>query len=339
MLAQAFVVASEVQTDRSHNHWGIMLWQLNEIWPTGGWGSTEYGPASGYTAGQIAGGRWKPLQHYFERYLFRAVFAACGADGRCYAKNDDAVTAGGYGSVAITRRLLRIADGKVVATFAAANASAPPGGGLALAQGGGVSSWFCLDDSPLQQPQRSCNASAAEVQAATGCGEACVLLLSVDDLAAGAPLAANAQLLANPSVLAPLLSFRGNLTVSCGAAPALLPDGSLPLYVSFPIDAPAGAIALLVTLTSRDVPGRFSDNAFALVGEGAAGEGSASLPPLCAGPAAACAARVAAAPDGTAPPTLSFIPWVDGGREPLPAPALAEALLATLRVQHLGNYA
>ena len=35
-----------------------MLWQLNEVWPTGGWGSLEYGAAN--TAGQLIGGRWKP---------------------------------------------------------------------------------------------------------------------------------------------------------------------------------------------------------------------------------------------------------------------------------------
>jgi len=309
------------------------------------WGSTEYGPVDGFTPGQIPGGRWKPLQHLFERYLFRAVFAACGADGRCYAKNDDAVTPGGYGAVAVTRRLLRVSDGALVATFAGAP------GGLALPQGGGVTSWFCLDDSPLLQPQRACNASVEDVQAASGCGAGagggCVLLLSVDDLAAaaaaGAPraLAANAQLLASPAALAPQLAFRGALEASCGAAPAYLPDGSLPLFLAFPAGAPAGAVALLVTLTSRDVPGRFSDNAFALVGADVAAAAAAggALPPLCGSTAGPCAARVAAAPGGAAPPTLSFVPWSDGGAPPPPAAELAAALLAGLRVQHLGAYA
>lgn len=241
------------------------------------------------------------------------------------------MTPGGYASVAVTRRLLRVSDGALVATFAGAP------GGLALPQGGGAIAWFCLDDSPLLQPQRACNASAVDVQAASGCGAGgCVLLLSVDDLAAGTPLAANAQLLSTPAALAPQLAFRGALAASCGAAPAYLPDGSLPLYLAFPADAPAGAFALLVTLTSRGVPGRFSDNAFALVGAGAA---AGAAPPLCASTAGPCAARVAAAPGGAEPPTLSFVPWFDGGATPPPAADLAAALLAGLRVQHVGAYA
>ena len=33
-----------------------MVWQLGEIWPTGGWGSVEYATA---VRGQVRGGRWK----------------------------------------------------------------------------------------------------------------------------------------------------------------------------------------------------------------------------------------------------------------------------------------
>ena len=234
---------------------------------------------------------------------------------------------------------MRLADGKLVATFAAANASAP-GGGLSLKRGGGVISWLCLDDSPLLQPQRACNASLAAVQAASGCGDGgCLLLLSVDDLAAAAPLAANAQLLANPSDAAPQLAFRGNLSVSCGVAPAYLPDGSLPLFVSFPADTPQTAqLALLVVLTSAASPGRFTDNGFALIGGALASAASAAgAPPVCAGTAGPCAARVAAAADGAAPPTLSFVPWTEASG-PRPAAELAAELLAGLRVQHLGQY-
>jgi hypothetical protein len=37
----------------------MMTWsRYNEIWPTGGWGSIEYGSA---VPGQVEGGRWKPL--------------------------------------------------------------------------------------------------------------------------------------------------------------------------------------------------------------------------------------------------------------------------------------
>ena len=61
------------------------IWQLNENWPTGGWGSIEYGTSG---PGQVVGGRWKPLMHLFESSLYRDVFAACGQDNRCYVRND-----------------------------------------------------------------------------------------------------------------------------------------------------------------------------------------------------------------------------------------------------------
>jgi len=123
----------------------------------------------------------------------------------------------------------------------------------------------------------------------------------------------------------------GDPVLHTPAAPVpIAPDGSLPLWLDFPPDAPAGAVALLATLTTR-VAGRFSDNAFALL-RGAPAE-------LCAGAAGPCAARLAASPGGAAPPTLSFIPWSDGPAAPPDAPALAQALLASLRVQHLGLYA
>ena len=57
---------------------GLLTWQLNEIWPTGGWGSLEYGPAEGHTPGQLRGGRWKPLHYFYKRSLMTDVMATCG---------------------------------------------------------------------------------------------------------------------------------------------------------------------------------------------------------------------------------------------------------------------
>jgi beta-mannosidase len=48
---------------------------LNEIWPTGGWGSLEYSQAA---VGSVLGGRWKPLHYLFRRTLFTDQFATCG---------------------------------------------------------------------------------------------------------------------------------------------------------------------------------------------------------------------------------------------------------------------
>merc|ERR1712232_1221016 len=70
---------------------GITVWQYNEIWPTGGWGSIEYGTV-GFTPGQVLGGRWKPLHHWYKKSIFADVMATCGRgqDGSvaCYVKND-----------------------------------------------------------------------------------------------------------------------------------------------------------------------------------------------------------------------------------------------------------
>ena len=51
----------------------------------GGWGSIEYGTP---VAGQVLGGRWKPLHYLYRRSLFADVMAACGIGGWCYVKND-----------------------------------------------------------------------------------------------------------------------------------------------------------------------------------------------------------------------------------------------------------
>ena len=70
-----------------------------EIWPTGGWGSLEYGTP---VKGQVIGGRWKPLHHMMAQSAYTDVTAACGsaritmmdADDKatgpalCYVRND-----------------------------------------------------------------------------------------------------------------------------------------------------------------------------------------------------------------------------------------------------------
>ena len=88
MLGQALEMKSNIETRKSTNQIGHILWQLNEIWPTGGWGSLEYGTTSGIK-GQVIGGRWKPLHYLLGREIFTDVSSTCGLK-TCYVRNDRA---------------------------------------------------------------------------------------------------------------------------------------------------------------------------------------------------------------------------------------------------------
>lgn len=76
----------------SMNTFGIIVWMLNEIWPTGGWGSLEYSQAQ---VGSVLGGRWKPLHYFFRRTLFTDQFATCSVVLNS-AKSGTAVAHGYY---------------------------------------------------------------------------------------------------------------------------------------------------------------------------------------------------------------------------------------------------
>lgn len=84
MLAQALEMKSDIENRRSTNTLGIIVWQYNEIWPTGGWGSIEYGTPR---QGQVLGGRWKPLHYFYANHLYRDVMCACNMT-TCFVKND-----------------------------------------------------------------------------------------------------------------------------------------------------------------------------------------------------------------------------------------------------------
>ena len=85
MIAQALAHKEYTEALRSMNTVMVQFWQFNEIWPTGGWGSIEYGTPG---KGQVTGGRWKPLQHFLRRSVYATVGAACLNDGSCYVRND-----------------------------------------------------------------------------------------------------------------------------------------------------------------------------------------------------------------------------------------------------------
>jgi beta-mannosidase len=83
MMAQALWLKGQIETLRSGNSYGTIIWQMNEIWPTGGWGCMEY------HNGRQQFGRWKPIMFLLRSFLFRDEIVACGQSGLCYARNDN----------------------------------------------------------------------------------------------------------------------------------------------------------------------------------------------------------------------------------------------------------
>lgn len=86
MIGQGLLLNQEILDFRGKNTFGLLVWQFNEIWPTGGWGSVEYGNPE--FPGQVIGGRWKPLHHWYKSHLFADVLAHCGREGHCWIRND-----------------------------------------------------------------------------------------------------------------------------------------------------------------------------------------------------------------------------------------------------------
>ncbi len=130
MLSQALHMKGDIEARRGKNQLGLLVWQLNEIWPTGGWGSIEYGTG---LPGQVLGGRWKPLHYLFRRTLMADVIIVCGKGGACYIKND---AAGKPFDAIVTVVALEFATGTETLLY---NAS------FQLAAGAGTSARFHVD--------------------------------------------------------------------------------------------------------------------------------------------------------------------------------------------------
>lgn len=131
MTAQALLLKQNIEELRGGNTFGILVWQYNEIWPTGGWGSIEYGNPN--FPGQVIGGRWKPLQYWYKASLFADVMATCGAGGLCYVRNDAPQPFQGQ----LTLRSIAFADASVDV-----NLQVP----LSLPAGAGALQWMQFDE-------------------------------------------------------------------------------------------------------------------------------------------------------------------------------------------------
>ena len=228
LYGQALVLTGYILQHRATNTYGLQIWQLNEIWPTGGWGTIEYGTSE--LAGQVEGGRWKPAHYWLKDYLFTDRVIACGvgasADTQlCYLRND--IYAAAIGSV------------YVYAIDLATSATTPHyvQEGVELAAGPGAVQWFNI---PAATSPNGTVLSAAFVDAVTG-----------------ETLARNTILLTTPQHLA-LSPVRLSATVQSVNA-----DASVDVYITKKAGTP---VALWVTLTTQ-AQGRFSDNAFVMAEE------------------------------------------------------------------------
>eukprot|EP00041_Stephanoeca_diplocostata_P030471 m.923001 g.923001 ORF g.923001 m.923001 type:complete len:903 (-) comp23763_c0_seq5:340-3048(-) len=228
MVAQALTMQQNMEQRRQQNQMGTLVWQLNEIWPTGGWGSLEYGTASPLTRGQVSGGRWKPMHYFFKRSLFADVMATCGYVGRgeattsCYVRNDRASEPFTGTVVLRTYALAGAGEGNVWH-------SQP----VDILPGPSTMQWFTPPNNTLPN------------------GTHTVLIATVTD-AHGAVVSEHMVQLAPPSAIVPPAT-----TLTTTIATTANPDGSID------IDVASDKPALFVTLTTL-AQGRFSDNCFFL---------------------------------------------------------------------------
>jgi hypothetical protein len=74
---------SDIETRKSQNQIGHILWQLNEIWPTGGWGSLEYGNSN--FDGQVIGKKniFLSKSIHFFLYVINSFYITTGLKFHC----------------------------------------------------------------------------------------------------------------------------------------------------------------------------------------------------------------------------------------------------------------
>eukprot|EP00051_Salpingoeca_urceolata_P023405 m.396250 g.396250 ORF g.396250 m.396250 type:complete len:1245 (+) comp20102_c1_seq16:524-4258(+) len=247
MLGAAIQRKADIESWRSTNIYGVLMWQLNEIWPTGGWGSLEYGTP---VNGQVIGGRWKPLHYFMKASAYADVIASCGVaqaitqdapsqakgPALCYIRNDlgTPVTAN------VDVQLLRFnaPSGQEQVTLSQRS--------IKLLAGGGTSAFFCP-----QSTSQAC-ATYEALLSAHGCasdGSDCLMTVTVVDATKGLVYCNNTLPLAPPA------SMR-------------LPDAHVTVQATAGGDgvtvAVTDGVALYVWLSTQ-AHGRFEDNGFALL--------------------------------------------------------------------------
>jgi len=243
MVGQSLEMKADIENRRSQNAFGTLTWQANEIWPTGGWGSLEYGTV-GFTSGQVVGGRWKPLHHLMAEHLYVDTVVLCGKDGACLLKNDNPLS-----SVAGTWLV-------EVVSYATGQSQELSRVQFALPRGAAAATWVCAGD-PSANPKSGCP-SYSSFLPSVGCnadGSDCAVVASLLD-AQGNVMDTNVVYLA---------------TFDAIAAKGLIPDANVSAVVAQAPDS-SGKVAVtvstddsafFVTLTTA-AQGRFSYNSFFL---------------------------------------------------------------------------
>ena len=241
LVGSALIVKGYIEQHRATNTFGLMIWQLNEVWPTGGWGSLEY--ANGEFPGQVVGGRWKPTHYWLLHHLYNDVIVSCGlpmdaqdGDLLCYVKLDAYQPAAVKYTVVVQQ--WQLADGSVRSM----------GLSITLLPGPGSIKWFTLDSS------WATNSS--------------MLNLEVHTTTRPSEVATTNFFLSAPP--AQLALTAGTLDVSL-----IILDAPNADEATIVVRKGSGAVALFFTLTTL-AAGRFSHNCFHLL----AGETNVTFVPF-----------------------------------------------------------
>lgn len=175
-------------------------------------------------AGQVIGGRWKPLHYMLESCLFKDVFVACGREGQCYVRNDgrDPINA------SVSLRVVDVGSGHVKPIGAQSVQ-------VNLAAGPSALYWMCAGDGSSASPCTNWSVLLQEAGCSVGSTFSCMLEAQV--------LSNDGRLLAlNPSLLAPASSYLSSLS----AGPAILaavespaPPAGHPIAITITCKAPA----------------------------------------------------------------------------------------------------
>jgi hypothetical protein len=238
-LASALGVKSDIESLRAGNHFGVIVWQFNEIWPTGGWGSVEYGTP---LPGQVIGGRWKPLQYLYRRSLFSDVMATCGKGGSCFVRNDDYREFDGVCTVSAL--ILSTGESHVLK-------SVEMTGENVLPSGPGSIRYFDVDMTGLDSATHMLTAHCMYASSA-GPG------VHRPTISAAGAVGVTGTVSFNEILLAPPMGLKLRpAKVTFDVASSASTGGSVKIVLH------ADHTALFVTLTTL-AHGRFSDNAFAM---------------------------------------------------------------------------